>query len=246
MLSIITPVLNGEKFIEKNIISIQELSIPFEHIIVDGGSTDGTIDILKKFKHINVVNQKRLTGMYGAIDLGFKHSNGKYLCWINCDDTIIKNGFEKMYEAISSDKFDLVYSNSYWYFFSENKKKLKPGINFAKYFLKNGFLPFTQPSSIWKKNVYKNCGGLNYEIFKIIGDKDLFMRMAYSSKLKFKYVNVVSSIFLKHGNSLGDNNVERYHQELKLCPKQNIVFTSILYKIIETVNKCYFRINYKL
>ena len=47
MLSIITPVLNGEKFIEKNIISIQELSIPFEHIIVDGGSTDGTIDILK-------------------------------------------------------------------------------------------------------------------------------------------------------------------------------------------------------
>ena len=58
MLSIITPVLNGEKFIEKNIISIQELSIPFEHIIVDGGSTDGTIDILKKFKHISVVNQK--------------------------------------------------------------------------------------------------------------------------------------------------------------------------------------------
>ena len=70
MLSIITPVLNGEKFIEKNIISIQELSIPFEHIIVDAGSTDGTIDILKKFKHISVVNQKRLTGMYGAIDLG--------------------------------------------------------------------------------------------------------------------------------------------------------------------------------
>ena len=43
--------------------------------------------------------------------------------------------------------------------FFQKIKKIKPGINFAKYFLKNGFLPFTQPSSIWKKNVYKNCGG---------------------------------------------------------------------------------------
>ena len=70
----------------------------------------------------------------------------------------------------------------------------------------------------------KIVAGLNYEIFKIIGDKDLFMRMAYSSKLKFKYVNVVSSIFLKHGNSLGDNNVERYHKELKLAQKTKYRF----------------------
>ena len=101
-----------------------------------------------------MVNQKRLTGMYGAIDLGFKHSNGKYLCWINCDDTIIKNGFEKMYEAISSDKFDLVYSIQNFHtgiFFggSENKKKFKTKkmeLTLQSIFCwikNNWFLPFT-------------------------------------------------------------------------------------------------------
>ena len=46
MISIVTPVLNGAKFIEKNIQSIQKLTIPFEHIIVDGGSTDDTLNIV--------------------------------------------------------------------------------------------------------------------------------------------------------------------------------------------------------
>ena len=48
MISIITPVLNSSKFIQSNIESIEKLSIPYEHIIVDGGSTDGTIEIINK------------------------------------------------------------------------------------------------------------------------------------------------------------------------------------------------------
>ena len=67
ILSIITPVLNGERFIRKNIESVQNLTIPHEHIIVEGGSTDSTVEILKEYPHLKVINQRERNGMYGAI-----------------------------------------------------------------------------------------------------------------------------------------------------------------------------------
>jgi len=71
MLSIVTPVLNGIKFIQNNIESIQKLSINYEHIIVDGGSTDGTVELVSKYPHIKLLHQNDKTGMYGAIHQGF-------------------------------------------------------------------------------------------------------------------------------------------------------------------------------
>ena len=72
MISIITPVLNGEAFIEKNILSISQLKLPYEHIIVDGGSTDNTINIVKKYSYIKLINQETNNGMYDAIRKGIQ------------------------------------------------------------------------------------------------------------------------------------------------------------------------------
>ena len=100
MISIITPVLNGRKFIEKNIRAIASLDIPFEHIVVDGGSDDGTLEILKKYEHLIIVNQKEKTGMYGAIHEGFNIAKGKYLSYVNCDDLVEKKGFEEVFYKV--------------------------------------------------------------------------------------------------------------------------------------------------
>ena len=236
MLSIITPVLNGADYIEKNIKSVLELSIPYEHIIVDGGSSDGTIDILKKSTHLITLNQSENTGMYGAIDMGFKRAKGKYICWVNCDDVILKEGFERMFKIISTNNIDLVYSNAFWHMSLSNSNVFKPGVPFGKYFLKRGTLPFTQPSSVWTNEIYQNCGGLNYKTFKIIGDKDLFVRMAFKKGFTSKHLNISSTIFLKHGDSLGDNNVDLYKKELKLCPSNQNIFGTILIHFLVLVN----------
>ena len=63
MLSIITPVYNGSVFIEQTIKSILKLNIEYEHIIVDGGSTDGTLDVVKKYSHIKLIHQTDDEGM---------------------------------------------------------------------------------------------------------------------------------------------------------------------------------------
>ena len=106
MLSIITPVFNGAKFIENNIQSIKKLQIPFEHIIVDGGSFDGTLDILSKYPHLKILHQKEKTGMYGAIHEGFCVAKFNYLTWINCDDQIIADNYSEAVAIMHQDHTD--------------------------------------------------------------------------------------------------------------------------------------------
>lgn len=239
MLSIITPVRNGEKFIRSNIESILDLRIPYEHIVVDGNSTDNTIKIVHEYPHIRVVQQYGNEGMYQAIHQGFELATGELITWINCDDLIIKKGYEMMYQTIDSDtKTDLIYSNGILRYTVENKDKIIKGRRFGKLLMKGGYIPFVQPSFICRKELYEAVGGFSYRQFKIIGDKDLFCRMARYSNSKFTYLNANSSIFLKHGNSLGDNNRELYLAEkTKSSEVKNLfytflrIFTKVLSKI---------------
>lgn len=237
MLSIITPVYNGEEFIQKNIESIQKLTIPFEHIIIDGNSQDGTLDITSKYPHLKVHQQDGRAGMYQAIHQGFEKAKGDYITWVNCDDTIVLEGFEKMYSAIKSKDLDLIYSDSVLFHIHDNIKQKVKGIPFGKYFMSKGFLPFVQPSSIYKKSLYEKAGGLDYKNYRIIGDRDLFTRMALVDGSKIDYLKTTSTIFLKHGNSLGDNNQELYLKESRKNNRTPGLFTKIFYRFLQLTNK---------
>jgi glycosyltransferase involved in cell wall biosynthesis len=226
MLSIITPVLNGRKYIQHTIESIQKLSIPYEHIIVDGGSIDGTIEYVRQFPHIKLMHQIGRNGMYDAIHQGFMESKGVYITWVNSDDYIIKKGYELMYNCIDSKKADLIYSNSIYHFIENLKYKKMYAKYFGRYLLKQGVMPFAQPSSIFSRKSYDEIGGLNYKDFRIIGDRDLFQRMAYKSELKFIYKHIDSTVFLRYSDSLLFRNKKLLLKEQKKCIKTNINLTN--------------------
>jgi glycosyltransferase involved in cell wall biosynthesis len=213
MISIITPVLNGEQFLKDNIESIKKLSIQYEHIIVDGGSTDGTIDLAQKYSHIKFLKQTEDSGMYGAIDLGIRNSKNEYVCWINCDDRIVLPGFETLVKFAKNTGVDIACSNGIFHYKESNFDKTVRGTRLAKYLLKKGLFPFSQPSVVFSKSVYDKVGGFDYKNFRISGDGDLFRRIAKLKNSKIGFVNVTSSIFVKHGNSLGDKNTSVYIQE---------------------------------
>lgn len=237
MLSIITPVYNGEKFIKENIESIKALTIPFEHIIIDGASTDNTLKIISEYPHIKLFQQEGKAGMYQAIHQGFERSTTDYICWVNCDDRVVKEGFELMYQTIQSQKLDLVYSDSILHHVNIQIKQKVHGVPFGKFFMKAGYLPFVQPSSIYRKNLYSKVGGLDYQKFRIIGDRELFTRMAQIKEAKIKYLPTVSTIFLKHGDSLGDNNFELYQVELAKAPKNENKVYPLLFKSLTLIRK---------
>ena len=238
MLSIVTPVLNGIKYIQNNIESIQKLDVPHEHIVVDGGSNDGTIELIKKYKNIKLIHQNNKSGMYAAIHQGFLESRGSFFTWVNSDDYIIPLGYKKLYLSAKSNKADLIYSNGIHHFIEKHYYKKHFSRLFVRYFLKTGIFPFVQPSVIFSKSAYYKVGGLNYDKFKLIGDRDLFQRMAYDRDIKFLFVPVFSSVFLRYENSLLYRNLDKRKLEYQYCLKTK---TNLFYKILYHFSQ-YFRL----
>ena len=230
MITIVTPVLNGVSFLENNINSIIKLKIPFEHIIVDGGSTDGTLDLVYKYKHLKLINQKESNGMYHAIQLGFDLAIYDYITWINCDDLIFPDNLENALKIAYSKSYDFVYGDGILNWKLKSKKTYYKSNPFAIYFLKNNLMPFLQPSSFYKKQIY-NEHKFNFVFFKIVGDLDFFKRIAQSKKYKFYYFRKPLSEFLKYGESLGDRNQELYSKEMKVLNIKNSVLNKLFYKL---------------
>ena len=86
IISIITPCLNRAKYIEDAVESVLKQNYPyFEHIIIDGGSTDGTLDILARYPHLRVVSEPD-RGLYDALNKGIQVARGDIIGWLNSDD----------------------------------------------------------------------------------------------------------------------------------------------------------------
>ena len=230
MISIITPVLNGAEFIEKNIKSIEKLTIPFEHIIVDGGSTDGTIEILNSYSHLKIIHQKDKNGMYGAISLGFEIALYDYITWVNSDDLIYHENFEFALAYASKNSIDFAYGDGLFNWSLVSKKTFHKANPYAKYFLRKGILPFLQPSSFYSKKIYDNIK-FRFDTFKIAGDLDFFMRIASQDSLRFWYCRKPMTEFLKYGESLGDKNHLLYLKEKKQLSKNPNLLDLILFNI---------------
>ncbi|HAV42944.1 TPA: hypothetical protein DCX15_02885, partial [bacterium] len=91
LVSIITPSFNQVNFIEETILSVKDQDYPeIEHIVIDGGSTDGTIEILKKYPHLTWISELD-EGQVEAINKGFKMAKGEVITWLNSDDTYLQD-----------------------------------------------------------------------------------------------------------------------------------------------------------
>lgn len=237
MLSIITPVLNGARFIEKLIGSLTELKIPYEHIVVDGGSTDETLEIISRYPQIRVLSQQNPDGMYAAIQEGFKAAEGEFITWINSDDWVLKEGYEEMYRLIVSGEYDLVYGSGQYYHQNDARYEDFGAKACGKFLLQNRVYPCLQPATIYRKSIFEAIDGFNSKEFKIVGDIDFFMRFAKASSKPFTRVRAKCVVFLKYGDSLGDSNLKLHFEEKEKLPRPKLGFLGhFLAKIIYKAN----------
>ena len=92
-ISVITPCLNSRRYIAAAIESVLEQGCAnSEHIVIDGGSTDGTLDILRRYSHLRVVSEPD-SGMYDALNKGLAMVNGQFVGFLNADDCYAPDAF---------------------------------------------------------------------------------------------------------------------------------------------------------
>jgi glycosyltransferase involved in cell wall biosynthesis len=188
--SIITPVYNRSKYLEKTIKSVLNQKYKnFEYIIVDGKSNDRTSIILNKYKSkINIISEKD-HGMYDAIKKGFKVAKGKYFMWLNSDDFLKDNcSLLNAYNYLKKYKKEWITGNIS--FVTESEKKIKTyfPLIYPRFIIKAGlahgcFWGFIQQeNTIFSQRLYKKSGGIN-NVYKMAGDYDLWRRFANFEKI---------------------------------------------------------------
>ncbi len=200
-ISIITPVLNGVGFLEKNILSVKNQNYSnFELIIIDGGSSDGTIDIIKKYDgkyNMKWVSGKD-SGIYNALNKGFDIATGDIFCWLDSDCFYLPNIFKKIVnEFTKNSKIDVVFGNILISNTDEkiiNHIKHTPfDIDFAIYCGMN----ISPQATFWKKEKHF-CFD---EGFPLSADYDFFIKMALSGH-HFKHINNFWGVFTVHSEQL--------------------------------------------
>ena len=180
LVSIITVVFNGEKHLEQTILSlINQTYSNIEYIIIDAGSTDGTLEIIKKHEeNIDYWVSEPDNGIYDAMNKGIALSKGELIGILNSDDwyeeyTIIEivNKFK------NNPEIDIFHGlHKLW-----NKNGLLGIIGHTDLYLQYGMI--SHPTCFVKKEVYENYGGFD-SIYKISADYELMLRFK-SKSLKF-------------------------------------------------------------
>lgn len=191
-LSVITISFNIADEIERTCKSIVNQSFQdFEWIVIDGASTDGTLEVLKKYRYrMNVFVSEPDKGIYNAMNKGIKRATGKYLLFINGGDELYED--DSLQKAInySDDKYQLLSFGSYFHetgelWFSDDSPNL---------FYKT----IPHGSTFIMRSLFSKYG-LYDESFKIAADYDFFAKVF--KKNKFKSVKILIQRFYKDGIS---------------------------------------------
>jgi glycosyltransferase involved in cell wall biosynthesis len=92
-LSVVTPALNQARYIEETLDSVAGLPVAHEHIVIDGGSTDGTVELLRTREDPSLIwTSERDRGQTHAVNKGLELARGEYVGWINADDAYVREG----------------------------------------------------------------------------------------------------------------------------------------------------------
>lgn len=179
LISIVTPVLNGEKYLEKTIQSVLSQTYKnIEYIIIDGGSTDRSLEIIKKYEsRIDYWVSEPDEGISDAFNKGIRLSSGYYIGIVNSDDWYEPNAVRYILEH--GDDKDIIYGlEKYW---RNDSYTLKNGY---PYKLLNFGMCISHPTVFMKQSAYKKIG-LFSTAYKVALDYDLMAR-AYINNLSFK------------------------------------------------------------
>lgn len=201
-ISVVTPSYNQGQFLEETILSVINQNYPnLEYIIIDGGSTDNSVDIIKKYeKYLAYWVSEKDDGQTYAIIKGLQKSTGNFLTWLNSDDTYLPGGLEAVANAIVQyPDLNVVYGD---YVITDQAGKYllqKREIKFDFDIMLYGPCFIGQPSAFFSRSIYDQVGGLDVN-FNFFMDVEFWLRIAKNGG-KFTHIKKTIATYRFHEES---------------------------------------------
>jgi len=178
-LSIVTPTLNGIHTIRETLESVARQDYPdVEHIVMDGCSTDGTLDVVRQFPNVHLVSEKD-QGHYHAMNKGIDMATGEAIAILNADDCYCDGILTKVAAALEAHpEWDAVFGDII--FVDGDGKEIfrREEACWDAQIIRFGFGVANHQALFIRKRTYERLGGLRYRDFKNCCDFEFMMRMA--------------------------------------------------------------------
>ncbi|WP_309609394.1 glycosyltransferase family 2 protein [Flavobacterium sp.] len=226
-ITIVTPNFNGEEYLEETILSVLSQNYPnLEYIIIDGGSSDNSVEIIKKYENqLFYWISEPDKGLYDAIQKGFDKATGDIMGWINSDDVYQKKSFFTVAEIFNN------FSDVNWLLgmptcldemgrnvFVNNIRKWSK----LDYYL-GDFQWIQQESTFWSRKLWEKSGGYIATDIKYAGDLELWLRFFRYEKLFVTHAQL-GGFRLRSKNQLSLVFLDQYLEEARGKIKNEIDF----------------------
>jgi hypothetical protein len=211
-ITLVTAVYNGARYIEDTIRSIVEQGYPnLEYIIVDGGSTDGTVDIIRKYdKNVTWWVSQPDKGVYDALNTGFARASGEIMGWLNASDMLHTKGLFVVGSVFAGlPEVEWITGRPTKFSPAGMTVKVWPVPRWSRMrFLAGANKYIQQESTFWRRKLWEKAGGRLSTEFRAEGDFELWVRFFRHARLYS--VDAFIAGYRAHEGALSSSNMEMY------------------------------------
>lgn len=239
LVSIITVVFNGAATLEDAIRSVlQQTYVNIEYIIIDGGSSDGTQDIIRKYDaRMDYWLSERDAGIYDAMNKGIALASGDYVGMLNADDFFASSqAVQKIVERLVTDKLDAVFSQLD-VVDADNLLRVLRRYRVAKFntfMLRIGVMP-PHPTFYCRRSCYEKLGSAPYRTdYRIAADFELLIRLLLTQNISWGYIAETMVKMRAGGISSGSCKSRLLlNREIVRACTQNGLYTNMLLLLLK-------------
>ena len=213
-ITIVTPSYNQGIYIEETIRSVLLQNYPnLEYIIIDGGSTDETVSIIKKYApFLHYWVSEKDAGQSNAINKGFRLGSGEIMGWLNSDDLLLPKALYHIEQAFSDPKVNFV---------TGFRKIIDEHSNFVRNYIKDipndhylsHYCPIAQETTYWRREVWENLGELDEQMHSTM-DYEYWLRAIKWGGYSFTVIPYYTGCFRDYRNNKSNSWLDVYYKDV--------------------------------